>query len=607
MKRAGVVLTAAVLTAAVLPLTAFPVSAKTAVKAAYSFDKLAKGEVTAADIGAIEETNMYFGIDGVPVLSPRGGYEEASAVWKLEAKSGETFESFVLSFVGRTWYQNKEVKDDNYLKVSVSTDGTAYTLVKTYQSNDNADMNQLYQLDLAEYFKGQSTAFVKMEWLVFDSPHIFGIRSIELNGNGNIQVEKPPEPIKTDKKPEECTMVSQFYAFNQLAFGEVEAEEIGAVSESNMYYGIDGVPLLSSRNGYEMAYATWKIEAAEGEPLNDLVLTIVGRVWYMDANQKDNNTLKVLVSVDGKSYTLVKTFHSNDDSNDAQKIVVELTDAIKGYGQAYVQLQWLVFDAPHIIGIRSISLTGNTAGIDGSGGTTSKMPVTNVQSFTSLPVGAVSKEAIGAEKCANLVFGLNRAPLLTAAKSGEDAYAFWKIEAAEGETFDDGYLTLIGKIGYVDAAKKDTSFLKVTISTDGESYSEVQTLKATEDNTDTQKFVMDLTNYIYGCSKAYVKLYWSSEDDPTALGLRSFSLVANAGSDYDSYTPAIEQVELPEETTAAPTTGTTVTEKQPADTNSGLPSWAIVLIVIGGVVVLAGGGVAVWWFVRKKHTGNTPE
>ena len=52
MKRAGAVLTAAVLTAAVLPLTAFPVSAKTAVKAAYSFDKLAKGEVTAADIGA---------------------------------------------------------------------------------------------------------------------------------------------------------------------------------------------------------------------------------------------------------------------------------------------------------------------------------------------------------------------------------------------------------------------------------------------------------------------------------------------------------------------------------------------------------------------------
>ena len=339
---------------------------------------------------------------------------------------------------------------------------------------------------------------------------------------------------------------------------------------------------------------------------NDLVLTLVGRIWYMDPAQKDKSTLKLLVSLDNHNFDLVETLYPTEEANDAQKLTYDLTEYVKGYGRAYVQLQFLVFDSPHTIGFRSVTLTANTAGISDDTGS-SKMPVSNVQSFTSLPVGAASAEALGAEKSANLTFGLNRVPLLTARESGEDAYGIWKITAAEGETFDDAHLTLIGKTGFVNADKKDTSFLKVTVSTDGESYSEVQTFTATEETSDTQKLSMDLTNFVYGANQIYVKLYFSSEDDPTAFGLRSLALVGNAGEDYDDFTPAVEDVVIPEgRATTAPSgtqgtaSGTTAGDGPSAP--AGFPWWGIVLIVIA---VLGAAGAAVWLVLKRKKAAPT--
>ncbi len=588
-----------------LPLLTLPAAAKEELSASYSFDKLSFGEVEASDIGAVEESNMKFGVDNVRLLSARNGYEEAYATWKLDGGT-ETFDSFAFRFTGRTYYVSEEQKNNNSMKVSVSADGTNFTLVKEYRSNANADMGQQFALDLSEYLAGQSTAYVRMSFLVFDSPHIMGLKSVELIANGSVEVEKDPEPVVTDKTPEQCRLVTQFHAFNQLAFGEVTPEEIGAVSAQNMKYGVDEVPLLSARNGYEPAFATWMIEAADGEPLNDLVLTLVGRIWYMDPAQKDKSTLKLLVSLDNHNFDLVETLYPTEEANDAQKLTYDLTEYVKGYGRAYVQLQFLVFDSPHTIGFRSVTLTANTAGISDDTGS-SRMPVSNVQSFTSLPVGAASAEALGAEKSANLTFGLNRVPLLTARESGEDAYGIWKITAAEGETFDDAHLTLIGKTGFVNADKKDTSFLKVTVSTDGESYSEVQTFTATEETSDTQKLSMDLTNFVYGANQIYVKLYFSSEDDPTAFGLRSLTLVGNAGEDYDDFTPAVEDVVIPEgRATTVPSgtqgtaSGTTAGDGPSAP--AGFPWWGIVLIVIA---VLGAAGTAVWLVLKRKKAAPT--
>ncbi|MBQ8910369.1 MAG: hypothetical protein IJY91_04950, partial [Oscillospiraceae bacterium] len=516
------------------------------IKHTYIFDKLPKGEVSAGAIGAIHESNMYFGIDGVPLLSPRNGYEIASATWLLEAAEGEPLHNCLINIVGRTFYITESVKNDNYLKVYASPDGVNYTLVKEFRANSNPDTSQNFLVDLSDAVKGSGKAYIKLEWLVFDSPHIFGIRGITLVGNSigknvsfGIGGSGSKKPVDLSIPHEECMKVELSQNFNTLTAGEVTAEDIGAVDEMNMYFGIDGVPLLSPRNGYEIASATWKLETEGKDPLYDCVLTIVGRTFYVNESVKDDNYLKVYASADGVNYTLVKEFRSNDNPDDTQRFTVDLTDVVKGNGQAYVKLEWLVFDSPHIFGIRSITLTGNTAGIDNSSGASAKVAITNIQNFSQLPVGPADKDALLAHKSANLCYGYNNIGLLTASEAGEDAYVTWVLNAKEGEPFEDCYLTLIGRCGYINQELAEKSEWRIQFSSDGENYSTVTTLKPTEPAGDLQSFVIDLSAQSFGLNKIYVRLYWKSLDDPSGMGLRAMSMVANAGEDYALFTPNV--------------------------------------------------------------------
>ena len=577
------------------------------IKHTYIFDKLPKGEVGAGAIGAIYESNMYFGIDGVPLLSPRNGYEIASATWLLEAAEGEPLHNCLINIVGRTFYVNESVKNDNYLKVFASPDGKNYTLVKEFRANSNPDFSQNFLVDLSEAVKGSGKAYIKLEWLVFDSPHIFGIRGITIVGNSigkkvsfGIGGGGQKKPVDLSIPHEECMKVELSQNFNTLTAGEVTAEDLGAVDEMNMYFGIDGVPLLSPRNGYEIASATWKLETEGKDPLYDCLLTIVGRTFYVTESVKDDNYLKVYASADGVNYTLVKDFRSNDNPDDTQRFTVDLTDVVKGNGQAYVKLEWLVFDSPHIFGIRSVTVTGNTAGIDNSGGASAKVAITNIQEFSQLPVGPADKDALLAYKSANLCYGYNNIGLLTASEAGEDAYVTWVLDAKKGEPFEDCYLTLVGRCGYINQELAEKSELSIQFSSDGENYSTVTTLKPTEPAGDLQTFFIDLSAQSYGLSKIYLRLYWKSQDDPSGIGLRAVSLVANAGEDYGLFTPNVlrDKLTLNDGDNAdAPV--------KPGDNSEELPKKegkdnALVWIIAGGAAAVAviASAVAI---LRKKR------
>ena len=66
----------------------------------------------------------------------------------------------------------------------------------------------------------------------------------------------------------------------------------------------------------------------------------------MDPAQKDKSTLKLLVSLDNHNFDLVETLYPTEEANDAQKLTYDLTEYVKGYGRAYVQLQFLVLYLP---------------------------------------------------------------------------------------------------------------------------------------------------------------------------------------------------------------------------------------------------------------------
>lgn len=484
--------------------------------------------------GAFEVSNLFLVGNWETIVNP-GGYNGVGYfVQKVEAAPGETIESAVLSL----GYWVADGAPQGYVEVHVSADSKNYTKVWE-QTEGNGDAfttatrrGETIELPVEE---GQTVIYVKVAMEHWNTYEGAGVAVSTVTVNPKVQ-----KPVDTNKAPEECTMVTASHNFNGLQKGEVSAEDIGAVEEMNMFYLIDDVPLLSPRNGYEVASATWKLDAAEGEPLHDCVLTIVGRTFFVAESVKDDNYLKVYASGDGLNYTLVEDFRANDNPDDTQKFTVDLTEVVKGYSQAYVKLEWLVFDSPHIFGIRSVTLTGNTAGVASSDGAPTKMVVSNVQSFTSLPVGEADATALNAFKTANLMFGYNKTPLLTAREAGEDAYVTWKLTAANGETFEDCYLTLIGKVSYVDPEKKDSTSMKISISTDGEKYSEVKKLTPVDDQSDTQTVTIDLSAQSYGLTELYIKVYFSSKDDPSCMGLRAMALVANAGADYELYTPELE-------------------------------------------------------------------
>lgn len=548
--------------------------------------------------------NVQIGGNYGNVATPGGYRGEGFVVHKLSAPDGQTLVSAKLDL--RYWAYNASGSNPGYLKVMASTDGVTYTELTTINGESSKSTVQSYIVDLP-MAAGAKAIYVKVVMQHWESYEGTAVKKITITG----RIPAEDGEISNGETGEKHR-VEAFHAFSDMAFGEVEAGDIGADTESNMYFGIDGVALLTPRGGYETACAVWKLSAAKGETLDDAMFRFVGRTWYMTPDQKDNNTLKVLVSTDGENFTEVHCYKSNDEQSDTQVFELDLTEYASGASDVYVKMEWLLFDSPHVMGIRSVTLIGNRNGVEDTSNQPERTPVSNVKSFTSLKSGTVNASDIQAVKCANMVFGQNGTALLMAAQSGQDAFAIWELKAAEGETFDNGYLTLVGKITYSDEAKKDYTFMKILVSTDGEHYAEVETLRPVADDSDTLKYVGDLSGYIRGCSKVYVKLFLFTEEDPSVMGLRSLSLVGNTGNDYDSYTPPIEDVQLPEQKPTEPeqteppqtepATEPTAEQKEPNQQpkKNGLSGGVIALIALGAVVLFAGGVVTGYLMGRKR-------
>ncbi len=338
---------------------------------------------TLLEAGAVECENLFLKGNMETIVNP-GGYRNAGYyIQKIAAAEGETIGDATLNF--GYWITTNSTQ--GYIEVYVSADNVQYEKVYEQRQGNGAAFTNTRREETIDlpFAEDQTEIYVKFVMEHWDTYEGAGIAYSTLTVNAS---EHAPE------EPNENTKVENTYSFEELPAGEVTAEDIGAIEESNLYYGLDGVALLSPRNGYEEASATWLIEAAEGETLNDCGLTIVGRTCYSVESVKNDHYLKVYASTDGVSYTLVKDFRANDNPDDNQEFPVDLTDVVKGSEKAYVKLEWMVFDSPHIFGIRSVTLTGNAASAEPEPPTEPETPtepdttVTKVESkldFTGMP------------------------------------------------------------------------------------------------------------------------------------------------------------------------------------------------------------------------------
>ncbi len=623
-KRAAAICLALILILTVLPLSVLRVHAeeKTATLVQHTLDftkmksygegsgrnaaeKTAQNKQKVRDTllaaGAVECENMFLKGNWETLINPGGFNKQGYYIQKISAVEGETIENAVVNL--RYWICDNDTGFDEaeqgYIEIYVSADNVNYELVWEDREGHGpafAYIPEEVSIELP-VVDGQTELYVKFvmeHWNTYEGAGI---------SYSTLTINSIERPVESDKLPHECTMVTGNFNFNTLTQGEVSAEDIGAVEATNMFFGMDDVPLLSPRNGYEMASATWMVQAAEGEPLHDCVVKITGRTWWLTENMKDQHYLRVYASVDGVNYTLAKEFRATDEESDTQIFTVDITEVVKGYAKAYVKLEWMLYDSPHIFGIRSVNIVGNTTGIDSSG-ESNRVVVSNVQCFSTLPVGKADADALGAFKSTNLMFGYNKTALLTTSEAGEDAYATWKLTAPEGETFANCYLTLVGKFGVVNADKKDTTKMTVSLSIDdGETYTKIKEITPGEDQTDTQQIVIDLSVQTAGLSEILVKVYWSTEDDPSCMGLRAMALVANAGAAYPDFTPAlVDRVITDEEMNAiAPTEPADPTDpsQTPDDNQEGPANSQWIIYVVVAVVV-----VAITAFVIVKVVGS---
>lgn len=553
--------------------------------------------------GAVECENLFLKGNWEVLVNPGGYNKQGYYVQKISAAEGETIENAYLNM--RYWICDRADFADaeqGYIEVHVSSDNVNYEMIWSDRESHGAQFEYIpqelsMQLPVVE---GQTELYVKFimeHWSTYEGAGI---------AYSTLTINSLERPVETDKLPHECTMVTGKFNFNTLNPGEVTAEQIGAVSSLNMLFGMDGVPLLSPRNGYEMANAVWMVQAAEGEPLNDCVVKLTGRTHWINEAVKDQNYLRVYASVDGVNYTLAQEFRATDDPSDTQVFTIDITEIVQGYAKAYVKLEWMLYDSPHLFGLRSVEIVGNTTGIDPTG-ESNRMVFSNVQCFSMLPVGEVDKADISAFKSANLMFGYDKTPLLTVTESGEDAYATWRLTASEGETFANCYLVLVGKVGVINADKKDTTKLTVSISIDdGDNYTKVLEMTPDENQADDQQIVIDLSVHTAGLTDVLVKVYFTTEDDPACMGLRAMALVANAGAAYvDFIPPLMDRVITDEEmgVLAPPATEPEPTEPSaPAQTDppaatdpvdppaaqepseNGWTMWAVVAVVVIAVV-----------------------
>ena len=115
-----------------------------------------------------------------------------------------------------------------------------------------------------------------------------------------------------------------------------------------------------------------------------------------------------------------------------------------------------------------------------------------------------------------------------------------------------------------------------------------------ESNADDQEVTIDLSVQTAGLRELLVKVYFSTEDDPSCMGLRAMALVANAGASYIDFTPALVdrvitdaemgavQPSEPDATEPAPPAG----GDEPADSQWII--WVVVaaVVLVGAVVVV---------------------
>lgn len=307
----------------------------------------AKNALIAA--GAYDVNNMFIGGNGRSVATPGGYAGEGYIIQKLSAPAGKTLLSASVDVRYWAYFTTAEPSGAGILTVSVSVDGRNWTEVLYTMGKAECNTAQSFELDVTDMAAGQKSVYVKVTCKHWGTYEEAAVESILLSG-----IVEEDENADTTAH----TKASAYYDFTTLSKGDVTAEDIGAVEANKMYYGIDNTQYLTPNGGYLVAYATWKLNAAEGDFIKDAYVTFNGYLRFLNVEMKDRNRLTVYVSGDGINFIKAADLHSTDTLS-VVKTEIDLTQYVRGYTSMYVKLEWELFESPWVMGIQNLQLDIN--------------------------------------------------------------------------------------------------------------------------------------------------------------------------------------------------------------------------------------------------------
>lgn len=217
LKRKWSVVLAMLMLFSLMAVTALPAAAARSISIKSDFAGYTDGDVGPLSLAKIfklesaDHARIKYSF-GKGYLCPDGGGVTTSIVYKIELQEGETLSALDMTvkahFASRAEYSDDWTEAPKGV-VSVSSDGTAYTDVTTFEGelldkslgqNDFSTLTpKTYTADLKDAAGSASTIYVKLSWVVYDYPMYSSIHSVEFSGSttGGTDEPEPPESEPT--------------------------------------------------------------------------------------------------------------------------------------------------------------------------------------------------------------------------------------------------------------------------------------------------------------------------------------------------------------------------------------------------------------------------
>lgn len=342
-------------------------------------------------------------------------------------------------------------------------------------------------------------------------------------------------------EPEKVSKTLNFETLNTTTGGDsapdyAEAtaaiKGLGAEDASNLYISSCYSPFVTAKGYAGEGYFIIKLAAGEdmvfdGAPTVDLD--------YRITNADPLGKIKIEGSLDGTTYYDFGTLSESTGASQTNTATKSATITLNGGENApvvWVKITMANWSGPDGCAVETVTVSGNVKEDPNADVETktlnfgSMTPTTGGDNDPDYAEAVAAIKALGAEDASNLYIGSCYTPFLVAKGWAGEGYFVMKLEAGEGKVFAENTAL---KLAYRQSDTTEERYIKILVSTDGETYTEAKVL--TENTgagfTEECKKTIDITlDGTADVGTVWVKFVMFNHASPDACGVDSVTLSA---------------------------------------------------------------------------------